>query len=188
MFQHGFIDGLCGFLLVCNWHCVFCLDVVGARMRLVCDVRVKLRICKEILVFCIHLRLRIDREGLMNDFTLSLSILFVKLGLFSIVVLLNNRTSISKASIHCNFLQLFGLLGILMPLGAFIQESRRNEGRYYAGLQRMPALCGLWSFGVVDLDARSTHWRIDDDSRLNGNPSHFGLREDNNFFCGDPSR
>lgn len=123
----------------------------------------------------------------MNDLTLPLSIFFVKLSLLPIVILLHNRTSISKASIQCNFLQLLGLLGILMLLGAFIEENRRDEGRYDAGLQRMAALCGFWSFGVVDLDARRTHWRIDDDSRLNGNPSHFWLGKDNNFLSGDPS-
>lgn len=75
-----------------------------------------------------------------------------------------------------------------MFLGAFVEENRRDKGRYYARLQRMAALCGFWSFGVVDLDARRTHMRVDDDPRLNGNSSHFGLRKDNNFFCGDPPR
>lgn len=103
-------------------------------MWLVCDIGVKLRICEEILIFCILLMFGLDGKRLMNDLALSLTIFFVQLNFFPVVVLFHNRTGISETSIQCNFLQLLGLLSILMLLGALIQESRRDEGRHDAGL------------------------------------------------------
>lgn len=78
---------------------------------------------------------------MMDDLTLALPIFLIQLSFFPIVVLFHNRTRVRVASVQCNLLQLLGLLGIVMFLRAFVEESRRDEGSYNAGLKRMATLC-----------------------------------------------